>query len=140
MHDGVGDVCDPDMDGDTVGNGGDNCPTTVNTNQRNTDGDSVGDACDPDIDNDTVLNAADNCLYVSNAGQEVDQPVRRRRCVRGAADHHPVARRATQPHQVYSGGSLVLQGVAVYDGSYAPADICRPRGIRATDRRRSRSA
>lgn len=119
----IGDVCDPDIDGDTVQNGSDNCPVTVNPNQRNTDGDSVGDACDPDIDNDSVLNAADNCLYVSNTGQESTNPY-------GVGDSCivrpitiPWLGVATQPHQVYSGGSLVLQGIAVYDGSYAPADI-----------------
>ena len=121
--DGIGDVCDPDVDGDTVQNGGDNCQVTPNTDQRNTDGDSVGDACDPDKDNDGVLNEGDNCELRINPGQQSTNPY-------GVGDACvpipitvPWLGVATQPHQVYSGGKLMLQGVAIYDGDYAPADL-----------------
>ena len=121
-HDGTGDVCDGDKDGDGVPNGSDNCPVVANANQRNTDGDALGDACDPDIDNDGVLNAADNCPLIVNASQTstnsygigdacVPTPI--------TVPWHGVH---TQSHQVYSGGELVLQGVAVYPG-YVPAEV-----------------
>ena len=60
-RDGEGDACDSDIDGDSVANGSDNCPTTSNASQRNGDGDVLGDACDPDRDNDGVPNTRDLC-------------------------------------------------------------------------------
>ncbi|MBP7148885.1 MAG: thrombospondin type 3 repeat-containing protein [Acidobacteria bacterium] len=64
--DTLGDICDPDQDGDGVpddGNGDgqrgnapctggatancdDNCPRTVNTNQADADNDGIGNACE----------------------------------------------------------------------------------------------
>lgn len=44
--DGVGDPCDPDLDGDSVPNGDDNCPRAANTDQADADFDEVGDTCD----------------------------------------------------------------------------------------------
>ncbi len=63
------DICDPDIDGDTVLNAADNCPTVPNPSQADTDGDGLGNACDPDIDGDTIPNAADNCPTAANPGQ-----------------------------------------------------------------------
>jgi hypothetical protein len=59
----------PDIDGDGVLNGADNCPSVANADQANQDGDAFGDACDDDIDGDGVLNSADNCPTTSNADQ-----------------------------------------------------------------------
>jgi hypothetical protein len=50
----------PDADGDTVANGGDNCPSIANADQRNSDGATDGgDACDGDDDNDGVPDSED---------------------------------------------------------------------------------
>jgi hypothetical protein len=57
--DGLGDMCDPDIDGDEVPNASDNCPAVANPDQADLDDDGIGDACDPDIDNDTVVNEQD---------------------------------------------------------------------------------
>lgn len=60
----------PDGDGDGVSNTCDNCPTTANASQLNTDGDSQGDACDSDDDNDGINDGSDNCPLVYNPTQD----------------------------------------------------------------------
>lgn len=55
-RDGVGDVCDDDLDGDDVANEVDNCPSIANSPQLDTDSDKVGDACDVTPD-DGIVNA-----------------------------------------------------------------------------------
>jgi hypothetical protein len=52
--DGIGDVCDTDLDGDGVLNEDDNCPSVVNPDQVDGDGDGAGDRCSPDPDEDGV--------------------------------------------------------------------------------------
>jgi hypothetical protein len=44
---------DPDTDGDSIPDAGDNCPFVINSNQWDMDGDSIGDRCDPDADGDS---------------------------------------------------------------------------------------
>jgi len=52
-RDGLGDACDPDLDGDGVpqldalGRLADNCPTVPNADQADADSDGLGDFCDP---------------------------------------------------------------------------------------------
>ena len=48
-----------DADNDGIENAADNCPTTSNANQLNSDGDSEGNTCDNDDDNDGVADASD---------------------------------------------------------------------------------
>ncbi|MDT0618638.1 thrombospondin type 3 repeat-containing protein [Salinisphaera sp. P385] len=50
--DGIGDACDPDIDGDGVTNSEDNCRVTPNPGQEDSDGDGIGDVCDPDTSYD----------------------------------------------------------------------------------------
>jgi hypothetical protein len=98
--DSDGDACDPDIDGDGLPNGSDNCPTVSNINQTDgdfdqvgnecdncpldnnmgqgdMDGDGQGDPCDPcpadaddDLDGDTLCADADNCPTIANEAQE----------------------------------------------------------------------
>ncbi len=94
----VTDPLNPDSDADTVLDGADNCPLTLNTDQLDTDADGQGDACDPfpndpandadgdgiggDIDNSPLFNpdqadtdhdgvgdVSDNCPNVANSDQ-----------------------------------------------------------------------
>src|SRR3990172_5245987 len=50
----------PDSDADTVPDVTDNCISTPNLDQRDSDGDNVGDVCDPDVDGDGIPNTSDN--------------------------------------------------------------------------------
>ena len=54
-----------DTDVDGIADGRDNCPTTANPNQADTDNDDLGDACDPDLDggglNDDLGAAGGGC-------------------------------------------------------------------------------
>jgi len=58
-----------DTDGDGVPDGSDNCPSTANPDQADTDHDGLGNACDGDDDNDGVADGADNCPLNANAAQ-----------------------------------------------------------------------
>ncbi|KAJ2948660.1 hypothetical protein O0L34_g7915 [Tuta absoluta] len=92
--DGMGDVCDPDMDNDGLPNDQDNCPRHYNPQQEDMDGDyigdvcdncprvrnpkqedgdkdNVGDACDSDVDRDQdgIQDGIDNCPNIANSDQ-----------------------------------------------------------------------
>lgn len=68
--DSGGDDTGSDGDNDGIDDSQDNCPTTANADQADTDSDGQGDACDTDDDNDTLNDAADNCPLLANPGQE----------------------------------------------------------------------
>ena len=66
-----------DQDGDGIVDCSDNCPTTSNPGQEDSDIDGQGDVCDvcpndpdDDIDNDSLCGDVDNCPFDSNPGQE----------------------------------------------------------------------
>jgi len=60
-----------DADSDTVLNHVDNCPTTSNSDQADTNSNGVGDVCEPivDTDGDTIGDGVDNCPTVANTNQ-----------------------------------------------------------------------
>ncbi len=57
-----------DEDGDGILNGDDNCVSTANADQADSDGNGIGDACQ-DTDNDSVIDINDNCPNNSNPDQ-----------------------------------------------------------------------
>jgi hypothetical protein len=68
--DGVGDLCDPDLDGDTFDNLSDTCPwLRTEVAEPDIDADGQGNACDADDDGDAVPDGEDNCPLVANADQ-----------------------------------------------------------------------
>ncbi|MFA5910531.1 MAG: HYR domain-containing protein [Vicinamibacterales bacterium] len=93
----------------------------VNPDQADVDGNGIGNACQ-DTDADTVLDINDNCPTVANTNQAKSNPFGVGDACVTAPITVPWLGVPTQPHQVYSGGSLVLQGVAVYP-DYSPAVI-----------------
>jgi len=62
--DGLGDKCDPDLDGDGISNSTDNCADTANPDQVDDDRDRIGDACEqmPDDYCYVVLGDNEHCL------------------------------------------------------------------------------
>ena len=68
--DGLKDCVDPDLDGDGIPNGLDNCGELFNPQQLDADSDGLGDSCDSDLDGDGLSNGLDNCPGISNPGQE----------------------------------------------------------------------
>ena len=71
---GVGDVCDTDIDGDNLSNSippnqmddDDKCPYEFTSTSQDLDGDGC---IDPDQDGDGILDANDNCILVPNPNQ-----------------------------------------------------------------------
>lgn len=76
--DGLGNLCDPNDDRDTLPDSEDNCPLVSNQSQSNdvNSATPAGDACEDDFDGDGVKNNVDSCPNVANLkgsnGTEVD--------------------------------------------------------------------
>ena len=58
-----------DSDNDGILDVNDNCPSTYNPDQKDSDGNGEGDVCE-DSDGDGVLDFEDNCIYIPNPNQE----------------------------------------------------------------------
>jgi hypothetical protein len=58
-----------DFDNDGILDINDNCPSTYNPDQKDSDGNGEGDVCE-DSDGDGVLDFEDNCIYIPNPNQE----------------------------------------------------------------------
>ncbi|MCC7185731.1 MAG: PKD domain-containing protein, partial [Acidobacteria bacterium] len=91
------------------------------TAPADTDNDGISNCTDPDLDNDGVLNAVDNCPVVSNASQADGDGDGTGDLCQAALVTVPWFGQESQPHQVYSGGSIVLQAVfGMADGTPMP--------------------
>jgi len=64
-----------DIDGDGVLDATDNCRSTGNADQANTDADAQGNACDPDDDNDGFADATDQCATQAGIADNVGCPM-----------------------------------------------------------------
>ncbi|MCK5195620.1 MAG: thrombospondin type 3 repeat-containing protein, partial [Desulfobulbaceae bacterium] len=58
-----------DLDNDGIIDSDDNCPSTSNADQTDSDGDGLGDICDEDDDGDGVADTNDNCPLTVNTDQ-----------------------------------------------------------------------
>lgn len=59
---GIAVVLIDDVDGDGVGGTVDNCPTTSNPDQHDSDADGIGDACDPVLDIDGLVTTTETFI------------------------------------------------------------------------------
>ena len=117
-HDGINDCSDPDLDNDGVANAIDNCPFTMNADQADTDHNGKGDACDNyDRDGDGIWNVNDNCPDTPNSDQlDSNHDGVGNACSDGVVAVPWLGSEALS-HEVYSGGSVILQAVATNAGT-----------------------
>jgi hypothetical protein len=76
--DGIGDLCDLDIDGDTVPNDADNCKLKYNPDQEDSNKNDIGDVCELlpyqvflDVDNDGINETAINENNITDDGFEI---------------------------------------------------------------------
>jgi chitodextrinase len=93
-------------------------PGTVANALPDTDGDGIADCSDADDDGDGVLDAADNCPTTPNADQADSNGNGIGNACEPRAITVPWLGSPTQPHQVFSGGQLILQGTVRMDPSF----------------------
>jgi hypothetical protein len=87
------------------------------------DSDGIGDACgDPDIDGDGVLNENDTCPFLVAPQTDSDGNGTGDAC-QPTVVAVPWAGSETKPHQVYPGGTLVLQATSTMAGLGQPAPL-----------------
>jgi hypothetical protein len=70
--DGIGDVCDPDRDGDNIPDNVDNCPEVANSNQEDFDKDGIGDVCDNETSLTVFKNQGQCIAFVNNNPEDAE--------------------------------------------------------------------
>ncbi len=63
-----------DRDNDGFADNVDNCKSTANPTQLDSDGDGIGNACDADFNNDGAVNALDLAIFRQAFGSQTGQP------------------------------------------------------------------
>ena len=71
-NDGIGDVCDDDIDGDGVLNENDNCIYTSNPDQADSDNNGIGDICEKGITETREMENSELTVYPNPATNEVN--------------------------------------------------------------------
>jgi hypothetical protein len=86
---------------------------TWSTNQPDLDSDGTIDSCDTDTDGDGIANASDNCPTIANPDQADTDGNQTGNACQPQLAAVPWLGSTSLAHQVYSGGSLTLQAVAL---------------------------
>ena len=134
--DGIGDMCDPDIDGDGILNEDDNCLLVNNPLQEDGDSDGVGDVCDNcqfvynpqqyDENDDAIGDACDGAFHIESYQEEIPaadsgQPYYYKfRAIGGVEPYHwtKVAGLPPYPCVLFEGDSCVIVGTPIYTGAY----------------------
>ena len=93
-------------------------PGSFNNGLPDADGDGSANCADTDDDNDTIVDSADNCPNTANTDQADSNGDGIGNVCEPKAITVPWMGVPTSPHQVYSGGQLVLQGTVRMDPAF----------------------